>query len=316
MPWTNPERLSVGESVGGASGAGILKTDANGLLLDPATIATADIANDAITQSKLAENSVGASEIISGAVSTDELANAAVTLAKLANLANATVIGRNTAGTGVPEAVTMAQLAALLQGQSFSFSVLQTFAAAVGLTLTPGAAPGSPVQGQMWFDSTRNCPMYFDGTAARPVNEVGTWTPSLTFATPGDLSVAYTTQVGRYRKYGRLLWVDFRVITSTFNFTTATGALQLGGLPFTMGAANEPLTSLLPYAYAGIIAGASNSAMFLQPVSNTSYMLLRRQTPAASAASSVITTYQVSSFVTGTQVTLTGSGWLGLVNES
>lgn len=37
-----------------------------------------------------------------------------VTLPKLANLANATVIGRNTAGTGVPEAVTMAQLRTLL----------------------------------------------------------------------------------------------------------------------------------------------------------------------------------------------------------
>lgn len=35
-------------------------------------------------------------------------------LAKLASLANATVIGRNTAGTGVPEAVTMAQLRTLL----------------------------------------------------------------------------------------------------------------------------------------------------------------------------------------------------------
>lgn len=287
----NPERLSVGESVGGASGAGPLVTDANGLLLDPGT----------------AE--------MSGA----DLAAGSVTLAKLANLANATVIGRNTAGTGVPEAVTMAQLAALLkttqEGTAYSYSALQTFAAAVGLTLTPGGAPGSPVQGQMWFDSTRNCPMYYDGVAARPVNEVGTWTPSLTFATPGDLSVSYTTQTGRYRKYGRLLWVDFRVITSTFNFTTATGALQLGGLPFTMGAANEPLASLLPYSYAGIVAGASNSAMFLQPISNTSYMLLRRQTPAASAASSVQTTYQIASFTSGTNVTLTASGWLGLVNE-
>jgi hypothetical protein len=37
-----------------------------------------------------------------------------VPLAALADLAASTVIGRNTAGTGVPEAVTMAQLSALL----------------------------------------------------------------------------------------------------------------------------------------------------------------------------------------------------------
>lgn len=42
------------------------------------------------------------------------LKDGGTTLAKLANLANATVIGRNTAGTGVPEAVTMAQLKTLL----------------------------------------------------------------------------------------------------------------------------------------------------------------------------------------------------------
>lgn len=287
----NPERLSVGESVGGASGAGPLYTDANGLLLDPGT----------------AE--------VSGA----DLTAGSVPLAALANLANARVIGRNTAGTGVPEAVTMAQLAALLkatqEGTAYSYSALQTFAAAVGLTLTPGAAPGSPVQGQMWFDSTRNCPMYYDGTAARPVNEVGTWTPSLTFATPGDLNVAYTTQVGRYRKYGRLLWVDFRIVTSNFTFTTASGALNIAGLPFTMGAANEPMAGILPHNYAGIIAGLNNSAMYVQPNPNTTSMLLRRQTPASSAAGSVQTTYQVASFTSATNVTLTGSGWLGLVNE-
>jgi hypothetical protein len=43
--------------------------------------------------------------------------DAGITNAKLANMANATIKGRNTAGTGVPEDVTMAQLWALLKTQ-------------------------------------------------------------------------------------------------------------------------------------------------------------------------------------------------------
>ncbi len=62
--------------------------------------------------------------------------------------------------------------------------------------------------------------------------EEGTWTPVLTFATPGNLSVAYTTQIGTYTKIGRLVIVAFNILTSTFTHTTASGALTITGLPF------------------------------------------------------------------------------------
>lgn len=62
--------------------------------------------------------------------------------------------------------------------------------------------------------------------------EEGTWTPVLTFATPGDLSVAYSTQVGRYTRIGRLVTVIGVTATSTFTHTTASGNLNITGLPF------------------------------------------------------------------------------------
>lgn len=64
--------------------------------------------------------------------------------------------------------------------------------------------------------------------------EEGIWTPTLTFATPGNISVAYTTQYGTYTKIGRGVTVNLNIVTSTFTHTTASGILQVTGLPFAM----------------------------------------------------------------------------------
>jgi hypothetical protein len=63
--------------------------------------------------------------------------------------------------------------------------------------------------------------------------EEGTWTPVLTIGTPGDLSVAYTTQSGTYRKVGGLLFITGNIRTSTWTHTTASGTVNVTGLPFT-----------------------------------------------------------------------------------
>lgn len=65
--------------------------------------------------------------------------------------------------------------------------------------------------------------------------EADVWTsnPVLTFATPGDLSVAYSTRVATVTKAGRLVCVTCDIALSTFTFTTASGVLQITNLPFT-----------------------------------------------------------------------------------
>jgi hypothetical protein len=74
----------------------------------------------------------------------------------------------------------------------------------------------------------------FTGSAWGPVPGTGSWTPVLTFATPGDLVVAYSTQSGSYTKIGSLYICSFVVGTSTFTHSTASGALRLTGLPATV----------------------------------------------------------------------------------
>jgi hypothetical protein len=77
--------------------------------------------------------------------------------------------------------------------------------------------------------------------------EEGTWTPVLTFATPGNLSVAYTVQTGLYTKVGRLVTIHATILTSSFTHTTASGDLKITGFPFTSSA-----TSFL-YGLGGVV---------------------------------------------------------------
>jgi hypothetical protein len=63
--------------------------------------------------------------------------------------------------------------------------------------------------------------------------EEGTWTPALTFSTPGNLSVTLDSAVGAYRKIGSQVIVTCDIATSAFSHSTASGNLHITGLPFT-----------------------------------------------------------------------------------
>lgn len=71
--------------------------------------------------------------------------------------------------------------------------------------------------------------------------EEGTFTPVITFSTPGDLNVVYSMQNGSYVKIGSLVWWRATIGTSTFTHSTASGGLQIAGLPFT-SVLNPPAT--------------------------------------------------------------------------
>jgi hypothetical protein len=56
------------------------------------------------------------------------------------------------------------------------------------------------------------------------------WTPTVGFATPGDLSVAYTVQKGVWFQTDSLLYVGFQ-LSFTPTYTTASGNFQILGFP-------------------------------------------------------------------------------------
>jgi len=65
--------------------------------------------------------------------------------------------------------------------------------------------------------------------------EEGTWTPSVTFVTPGDLNIVLATGAGSYTRIGNKIICRFYISTSTFTHTTASGDLRVNGLPFVVG---------------------------------------------------------------------------------
>lgn len=97
---------------------------------------------------------------------------------------------------------------------------------------------------------------------------VGTFTPTLTFATPGDLSVSYSTQEGRYQRIGNRCRGSIYIDTSSFTHTTASGVFRIGGLPFPCSSSNsahggsvngwQGITKA-SYTQCGVIGRASNT---------------------------------------------------------
>jgi len=113
-------------------------------------------------------------------------------------------------------------------------------------------------------DQTLGTGNLIQGTAAKGVNftantsaagmtsqllnwyEEGTFTPTLTCSTVGNLSVSYSIQLGRYTRIGNRVIINATIVTSAFTHTTASGGVRLSGLPFNSNgtAANYPVLSL------------------------------------------------------------------------
>jgi hypothetical protein len=121
--------------------------------------------------------------------------------------------------------------------------------------------------------------------------EEGTWTPVLTFVTPGNLNVVYSVQVGTYTKVGREVHLHVHLTLSTFTHTTASGNLNITGSPFT--AANNNLVNTGVLAWTGITK-ANYTAMALAMTPNSAVGIVR-----ASGSGQVLATLTTADMPTG-----------------
>jgi hypothetical protein len=81
-------------------------------------------------------------------------------------------------------------------------------------------------------DQWRELQRFFRSLNNRGVlGRVTSWAPAITFATPGNLSVTYTNQIGQVTQFGPFTLISFDIITSGFTHTTASGSLSITGCP-------------------------------------------------------------------------------------
>ena len=78
----------------------------------------------------------------------------------------------------------------------------------------------------------------------------GTFTPTFSCDTVGDLSVAYATQAGNYTRIGNKVYISVG-IAFTPTFTTASGSIRILGMPFA-GSASITSGLMVRYSSAGI----------------------------------------------------------------
>src|SRR5262245_37039996 len=151
---------------------------------------------------------------------------------------------------------------------------------------------GGTTAGQIAFPATQN-----PSANANTLDdyEEGSWTPVLTFATPGNVSVTYSVQAGRYTKIGNVVTLWFSITTSSFTHTTASGNAQITGLPFT---ASGAISARVAISWAGI--------------TKTNYTSVAASVGAASATITLIASGsgQAQSNVTATDMPTAGTVFL------
>jgi hypothetical protein len=119
--------------------------------------------------------------------------------------------------------------------------------------------------------------------------EEGTFTPTFTCGTPGNLSITYDTRTGTYTKIGRQVTVFVNLAFSAFTHTTASGIVLISGLPFTPG-----VTSFAPTAAWGGFTSANYTQLGSQIVGTVSNLYLTK-----SGSGQTFSNISITDFPTG-----------------
>lgn len=124
------------------------------------------------------------------------------------------------------------------------------------------------------------------GTMRSGVPVTYSWTPTITFDTPGDLAINYSVQQGRYTKHEGKIIAHFRLVTSSFTHSTASGNLRISGLPYNADANAATSTYHGTVDFQGInapTAGSTQINCFIN-TSGANYMFFVASGPGVSLA--------------------------------
>ena len=144
----------------------------------------------------------------------------------------------------------------------------------------------------------------FGGSALANYNEYQTFTPTFTFATPGDLSVSYSVQTGYYTRIGNMVYISY-TLRFTPTYTTSAGSAYFSSLPFTANASGN--FRLVVAISEATTWPASTTMLYAGIATSTTFFTITGIGSGAAAAPLTIT-----NFPTATQKTVVVSGFYAI----
>lgn len=75
--------------------------------------------------------------------------------------------------------------------------------------------------------------------------ETGTFTPTFTCATPGNLTFTYSSRVGRYTRVGNRVDINVVLFLTSYTHTSASGNVIISGLPFVSATNSQQVEGVL-----------------------------------------------------------------------
>lgn len=127
----------------------------------------------------------------------------------------------------------------------------------------------------------------FGGATLSTYTGLQSWTPSVTFATPGDLTVSYVQQTGSYSRIGDIVTVQ-AYLTFTPTYTTAASYLEVA-LPFTANnSMNDAIGSVI---VTGVTFPAGQTAAYNEILAGNEFAYIGGYGSAVAAGAWTVTQY-------------------------
>ncbi len=127
-----------------------------------------------------------------------------------------------------------------------------------------------------------------------------TWVPTISFVTPNDLSVAYTTQHGFYSRIGNMV-IATCTVTFAPTFTTSAGDFYIDGLPFTSNSTTGNI-AVGSASTESIIFNAGYTCIRCQVLANSKFIF-----PCQIKTAATTTFFAPTNFVTTLTYSITAS---------
>jgi hypothetical protein len=152
----------------------------------------------------------------------------------------------------------------------------------------------SLTSGQLTFPATQNA-----STNANTLDdyEVGTFLPLLWDNDESDKGQAYSMQVGRYQKVGRVVTIQLSLTVSDLGTLTAGNNAKIGGLPYPSSAASNNYGSMFCGYGDGLNMSSAGDNLGGFVDINSSLISLRQWTATGGVLAFAISNYSVNGFV-------------------